>query len=200
LSAVLNHDYPTSSESSNSLSSRASSRSGGVSNQVVHLTSAPPQIPPRNPQRLQRREPRMNNLTQAEERGSCATASDTCEVAVHPRGTGSPLRATEQKAHEPEPLPQIAASCPQGFETCSHPPEHRCRAPRTKYSAVEEGRRPSKSSVCSNIYKARNKSRSEAPSPSTHGQNDHAASHLCTPSPQRTDPWVMDFIENESSA
>jgi hypothetical protein len=142
----------------------------------------------------------MNNLAQAVERGSCATTSDTCEVAVRPRGTGPPLRATEQKAHEPEPLPQIAPSCPQGFETCSQPPGHRCRAPRTKYSAVEEGRRPSKSSVCSNIYKAPNKSRSNAPSPSTtHRQNDHAASHLCTPSPTRTDPWVMGFVENESS-
>jgi hypothetical protein len=139
----------------------------------------------------------MNNLKHGVER---ASDSDTSEVAVHLLGTGPPLHATEQKAHELEPLPQILISCHQGFDTCLQPPGHGCRSLKTRYSAGEEGHRLSKNSVYNNVYKPQNRRRSETPSLSTaHGQNDHAASQPCAPIPERTATSAMDLVENESS-
>lgn len=139
----------------------------------------------------------MNNLKHGVEHASCGADSDISEVAVHLLGTGLLLHATEQKAHELEPLPQILISCPQGFDTCLQPPGHVRKSLKMRYSAREEGHRLSKNSVYNNVYKPRNRRRSSLST--AHGQNDHAASQPCAPIPERTAISAMDLVENESS-
>jgi hypothetical protein len=188
LSTIPSYDYPTSPESSSPLSSQALPWNRGASNQEVHLTFVPPEIPRRNPQRLQRREPRMDNLTPGGECGSRGADSGTSEVAARLRGTGPPqLRATEQKSHELEAIPQITVSSPRGFETSLQPPGHVSQALRTRSAADEEGRRLSEKSVYRNIYKTRDRGKSEAPSPPTarSPQRGQATFHPRPPIPER---------------
>jgi hypothetical protein len=189
ISTTPSYDYLTSPESSSPLSSQALPRNRGISNQEVHLALVPPEIPRRNPQRLQRREPRMDNLTPTGEYGSHRVDSSTSEVAVHLRETRPPqLRATEQKAHEPEVIPQITVSSPRGFETCLQPPGHVSQAPRARSAADEEARRLSEKSVFRNIYKTRDRGNSEARSPPTarSPQQEQVMFHPRIPIPERS--------------
>ena len=196
LSTTPSYDYPTSPESSSPLSSQALPRNRGISNQEVPLVLVPPEIPRRNPQRLQRREPRMDNLTPAGEYGSRGADSSTSEVAVRLHETRPPqFRETEQKAHEPEVIPQITVSSPRGFETCLQPPGHVSQAPRARSAADEEGRRLSEKSVYRNIYKTRDRGKSEAtsPPPARSPQRVQATLHPRTPIPERSSRRVMRF-------